>query len=345
MKIEELRKTASALMDGNKGLIAMDESIASCNKRFRDIGIPETIEYRRAWRELIVTAPGIGNYLSGAILFDESIYQTTDDGMLFPDILRQTGVIPGIKVDQGTVELAGFPTEAITLGLDTLRERLSTYAAVGMKFAKWRAVIRIKNELPNDGCIEANMHELSRYAALCQEAGILPIVEPEVLMDGVHDIAKCFTVTLKVLNELFTELIRQRVDLSCIILKPNMVMPGNSSGQETLIDTVSLNTVLCLLRSVPAQVPGIAFLSGGQPAQLATAHLNAMNIKYKSILPWPLTYSYSRAIQQPALEYWKGSKDNVHGAQQLLLNRIKLNSLAREGRYNPAMENDLHIMP
>jgi fructose-bisphosphate aldolase class I len=271
-------------------------------------------------------------------LYDETIYQVTKSGVLFIDILKKAGIIPGIKVDEGTVALAGFPGEKITEGIDGLRERLAKYYELGARFAKWRAVIAIDKGIPTKACIEANTHELARYAALCQEAGIVPIVEPEVLMDGWHSIKKCFKVTEKVLRSLFKQLKTQHVDLRGIILKPNMVAPGLSSSKQAGIDKVAKATVTCLLQSVPTDVPMVAFLSGGQSCELATAHLNAMHVKYKGKLPWALTFSFARAIQQPALEIWQGKQKNVKAAQQMLYHRASLDNAARRGEYKPKME-------
>jgi fructose-bisphosphate aldolase class I len=338
METKELISTVTSLMAGDKGLLAMDESTGTCNKRFEEAGIPQTIEYRRAYRELIVTTPGFGECISGAILYDETIYQATKDGVLFIDKLKQAGIIPGIKVDEGTIDLAGFPGEKITVGLDGLPQRLAKYYDLGARFAKWRAVIAISSVIPSRGCIEANMHALARYAAMCQEAGIVPIVEPEVLMDGSHDLKKCFDVTQRVLHVLFDQLFIQNVNLHAIILKPNMVIPGLSCPRQADIDKVAEATVTCLLQSVPPAVPGIAFLSGGQSPELATAHLNAMHVNYKGKLPWALTFSFARAIQQPALEIWKGKDENVKAAQQMLLHRASLDNAARRGEYDPAME-------
>jgi len=338
MKTEELINTATALMAGDKGLLAMDESTGTCNKRFEEVGIPQTVEYRRAYRELIVTTPDLGTCLSGAILYDETIYQSTKKGDLFIDVLKKAGIIPGIKVDEGTVNMANFPGEKITEGLDGLRQRLEKYYDLGARFAKWRAVITINEDTPTKGSIEANMHELARYAALCQENGIVPIVEPEVLMDGDHSIKKCQKVTEKVLKTLFKQLEKQKVDLRGIILKPNMVLPGLKSPKQASIDKVAKATVSTLLKCVPPTVPGIAFLSGGQPAELATAHLNAMHVKYKGKLPWALTFSFARAIQQPAMETWKGLDKNVKAAQKLLYERASLDNAARRGEYTPDME-------
>lgn len=338
MKSKELAATVKALFAGDKGLLAMDESLHTSNKRFEEAGIPQTVEYRRAYRELIVTTPGLGECISGAILFDETIYQSTKDGVLFIDILKKAGIVPGIKVDEGTIDLAGFPGEKITTGLDGLPERLARYYELGARFAKWRAVISIGRNIPTRGCIEANTHALARYAAMCQEAGLVPIVEPEVLMDGTHDLKTCFDVTIRTQHELFDQLFAQNVDLNYVILKPNMVVSGVSSHKQASVEKVAEATVNCLLQSVPAAVPGVAFLSGGQSAELATAHLNAMHVKYKDKLPWALTFSFARAIQQPALELWKGKDENVAGAQKVLYHRAHLNNAARRGEYKPEME-------
>lgn len=336
--MQDLIETARALMAEGKGLLAMDESMPTIGHRFEKEGIPNTEENRRAYRELIVTTPGIGNCLSGAILFDETVHQSTKTGVSFIDVLERAGVIPGIKVDEGAVDMAGFPGEKITLGLDTLRERLAAYRDKRLRFAKWRAVIAIGPDIPSKGCIQANTQDLARYAALCQEAGIVPIVEPEVLMDGRHDIELCFAVTKSVLQELFMQLDNQRVDLRALILKPNMVLPGKDAAKQVGIDEAARATVSCLLSTVPAAVPGIAFLSGGQSPQDATAHLNAMHVLYSGLLPWALTFSFSRAIQDPELHCWQGREENVSGAQRLLYDRMVLNSLARKGEYNPEME-------
>ena len=338
MHTQELMETAGALMAEGKGLLAMDESMSTISHRFEKEGIPDTEENRRAYRELIVTTPGIGGCLSGAILFDETVHQSTKAGVPFIKVLEQAGVIPGIKVDEGTTDLAGFPGEKITLGLDHLRQRLAAYHDMRLRFAKWRAVITIGPDIPSMGCIHANMHSLARYAALCQEAGLVPIVEPEVLMDGPHDIDLCFAVTKNVLTQLFTELNDQRVDLRGLILKPNMVLPGNESTRQASAETVAKATVTCLLSTVPATVPGIAFLSGGQSPETATEHLNAMHVLYGDILPWALTFSFSRAIQDPELHYWKGKEENREHAQHILYERMLLNTLARKGEYKGVLE-------
>ena len=302
MNAQELKDTARALVAGDKGLLAMDESHPTCNKRFAKLGIPQTVEARRAYRELIVTTPRLSECISGAILFDETIRQQKKDGTPFVKAITDAGIIPGIKVDAGAKDMAGHPGEKISEGLDGLRERLKEYSQMGARFAKWRAVIAVGEGIPSRGCIEANAHALARYAALCQEAGLVPVVEPEVLMDGGHTLERCSEVTQEVLRTVFNQLYTQRVTLEGMLLKPNMVVAGLACPEQPPVDEVADATVQCLLRTVPAAVPGVAFLSGGQPSELASARLNAMNVRFKSRLPWALTFSYSRAIQQPALE-------------------------------------------
>ena len=338
MKSQTLRDTAQALVAGDKGLLAMDESLPTCNKRFASLGIPQTVEARRAYRELIVTTPGLGECIGGAILFDETIRQQKSDGTPLVKVLIAAGIIPGIKVDAGAKELAGHPGEKVTEGLDGLRDRLAEYVRMGARFAKWRAVIAIGDGIPSQGCIEANAQALARYAALCQEAGLVPVVEPEVLMDGDHTLERCLEVTEKVLREVFCQLYTQRVMLEGMILKPNMVLPGSTCSKQKALDEVADATVNCLLRAVPAAVPAIAFLSGGQSAELASVRLNAMNVRFKSRLPWALAFSFARAIQQPALELWKGQEANVSAAQQALYHRARCNQAARRGEYNAGME-------
>jgi fructose-bisphosphate aldolase class I len=363
MNAQELIDTARALVAGDKGLLAMDESNPTCNKRFARLGIPQTEEARRAYRELIVTTPGLGECISGAILYDETIRQRKKDGTPFVKAITDAGIIPGIKVDTGAKDMAGHPGEKITEGLDGLRDRLKEYFQMGARFAKWRAVIVIGDGIPSRGCIEANAHALARYAALCQEAGLVPVVEPEVLMDGAHTLERCCEVTEEVLRTVFNQLYTQRVTLEGMILKPNMVLPGlTCPPQEEVkevaigeqqyqvrltdrqedevedVDEVADATVRCLLRAVPAAVPGIAFLSGGQSAELASARLNAMNVRFKSRLPWALAFSFARAIQQPALEIWKGEEAHVSAAQQALYHRARCNRAARRGEYTAAME-------
>jgi len=338
MNSQMLRDTAKLLFADNKGLLAMDESNGTCNKRFEKLGIPQTVEARRAYRELIVTTPGLGESIGGAILYDETIRQQKSDGTPFIKVLIEAGITPGIKVDTGAKELAGHPGEKVTEGLDGLRDRLQEYFQMGARFAKWRAVIAIGSGLPSWGCIEANAHALARYAALCQEAGLVPVVEPEVIMDGEHTVEQCCVVTDEVLRTVFGELFAQRVVLEAMVLKPNMVLPGMASSSQPTVDQVADATVNCFLRSVPAAVPAIAFLSGGQPAELASARLNAMNVRFKSRLPWALAFSFARAIQQPALEIWNGCQANVAAAQQSLVHRARCNQAARRGEYSQEME-------
>jgi fructose-bisphosphate aldolase class I len=302
------------------------------------LGIPQIEEARRAWRELIVTTPGLGEFISGVILYDETIRQSRKDGTQFVKVITDAGIIPGIKVDTGAKEMAGHPGEKITEGLDGLRDRLAEYSHMGARFAKWRAVITIAGGIPSRGCIEANAHALALYAALCQEAGLVPIVEPEVLMDGDHTLERCRVVTEEVLRTVFNQLYTQRVMLEGMILKPNMVLPGLTCPRQEGVDEVAGATVRSLLWTVPAAVPGIAFLSGGQSAELASARLNAMNVGFKSRLPWALAFSFARAIQQPALEIWRGEEANVLAAQQALYHRARCNRAARRGEYNSAME-------
>jgi fructose-bisphosphate aldolase class I len=338
MNTQKLKDTARALVAGDKGLLAMDESNPTCNKRFAKLGIPQTAEARRAYRELIVTTRGLGESISGAILFDETIRQEKKNGTPFVTVIIDAGIIPGIKVDTGAKAMAGHPGEKITEGLDGLRERLADYFHMGARFAKWRAVIAVGEGIPSRSCIEANAQALARYAALCQEAGLVPVVEPEVLMDGAHTQEQCGEITETVLRTVFNELYIQRVALEGIILKPNMVLPGLTCPQQEDVEEVADATVRCLLRAVPAAVPGIAFLSGGQLSELASARLNAMNVRFKSRLPWALAFSFARAIQQPALGIWQGEESNVLAAQQALEHRARCNRAARRGEYNAAME-------
>jgi fructose-bisphosphate aldolase class I len=333
MNTQELSNTAKAMVAGDKGLLAMDESNSTCNKRFAKLGIPQTVEARRDYRDLIVSAPGLGDSISGAILSDETIRQQKQDGTRFVDVLKAAGIIPGIKVDAGAKDLALHPNEKITEGLDGLRERLTQYRQLGARFAKWRAVITIGDGIPSRACIESNADALARYAALCQEAGIVPIVEPEVLMDGQHTLARCFGVTGAALRSVFQQLSLQGVALEGMILKPNMVLPALDCPRQESVEEVADATITCLLRNVPAAVPGVAFLSGGQSAQLASARLNAMNQRFKSRLPWAVAFSYARAIQQPALELWHGDESKVRAAQQALVYRANCNRLARRGEY------------
>ncbi|GAB3641334.1 class I fructose-bisphosphate aldolase [Spirosoma arcticum] len=349
MDINELISTTRTLIAGDKGLLAMDESTATCNKRFAKLGIPETVDFRRAWRELIVTTPRLGDCISGAILYDETIRQQTQAGVPFIDVLVGAGIIPGIKVDLGAKPLAGSPGETVTEGLDGLRDRLTEYRQMGARFAKWRAVITIADSgnerLPTPACVEANVHALARYAALCQEVGLVPIVEPEVLMEGSHTLERCGAVTQAVLENLFVQLSVQGVALEGMLLKPNMVLAGIDSPQQLGVDEVADATVTCLLRSVPAAVPGIAFLSGGQSPDQASSHLNAIHrtdgpTRFNGRMPWAVTFSFSRAIQQPAMDLWKGQDANVEAAQQELLNRAMANCAARRGQYTASNSHD-----
>ncbi len=342
MTSQSLAATAHLLVAAGKGLLAMDESTGTCDKRFSALGIAPTLENRHAYRELLATTPGLGDCISGAILYDETIRQTTPDGTTFAELLALAGIMPGIKVDLGAKDLALHPGETVTEGLDGLRSRLEEYGRMGARFAKWRAVIALGTGLPSRGCIEANAQALARYAALCQEAGLVPIVEPEVLMGGTQDIAACLEATHRVLRSVFDHLDQQGVSLEGMILKPNMILPGLMSPGQQTVEAVADATVQCFLRVVPAAIPGIAFLSGGQSAQLASARLNAMNARFKppkAGLPWTLAFSFARALQQPALEIWRGLDANRAAAQQALLHRARCNRAALRGGYSAAMES------
>lgn len=338
MKCQELINTSQKLMADDKGLLAMDESNLTCNKRFAKLGIPQTESTRRAYRELIITTPGLGENISGVILYDETIRQKRQDGTSFIKVIIDAGIIPGIKVDMGTKDMPGFPGEKITEGLDGLDVRLKEYFQMGARFAKWRAVFAVGESIPSRGCIEANASALARYAALCQEAGLVPIVEPEVLMDGDHPLQRCYEATEEVLQIVFNELYTQRVMLDGMLLKANMVLPGLACTVQETVDEVADTTVKCLLGVVPKSVAGVAFLSGGQSGTLASERLNAMNVRFKSQLPWGLTFSFARAIQQPALEIWQGKDANVTAAQEALYHRAKCNRAARRGEYSSEME-------
>ncbi len=339
MSAQVVEDIARALVADGKGLVAMDESTPTCNARFAALGIPQTEQTRRAWRDLIVSTPRLGEAVSGVILYDETIRQQTQDGTPFVEAITAAGILAGIKVDAGAKALAGHPGEKVSEGLDGLRERLSAYVRMGARFAKWRAVIAVGDALPSRGCIDANAHALARYAALCQESGMAPIVEPEVLMDGAHTLARCSEVTREILGAVFDQLYRQRVVLEGMILKPNMVLPGSTCPKQASVDEVAHATVECFLQSVPAAVPGIAFLSGGQSAKLASARLNAMNVRFGSRAPWALTFSFSRAIQQPAMEIWRGRHDNLAAAQQALSARVRCNRAARLGEYDAELDS------
>jgi fructose-bisphosphate aldolase class I len=328
------------MVANGKGLLAMDESNLTCNKRFAKWGIPQDEETRRAYRELIVTTPDLEESISGAILYDETIRQKKRDGTPIVKSLIDARIIPGIKVDTGAKDMAGHEGEKVTEGLDGLRDRLAEYFQMGARFAKWRAVISLGDAIPSRGCMEANASALARYAALFQEAGLVPVVEPEVLMDGAHTMERCCEVTEEVLRTVFDQLYSQRVILEGLILKPNMVLPGLSCPRQETVDEVAEATVKCLLRAVPAAVPGIAFLSGGQSGELASARLNAMNVRFKSQPPWALAFSFARAIQQPALEIWHGKQGNLSAAQQALCHRAQCNRAARRGEYNAELDTD-----
>ena len=335
---QTLAATAKQMVADGKGLLAIDESTGTCNKRFAKWDIPQTAESHRQYRQLIVDTPGLDEAISGAILYDETIRQKKDDGTPFARALAALGILPGIKVDLGAKQLPAFPGEKVTEGLDGLRERLTEYARMGARFAKWRAVFAIGDGIPSLGCIEANAHALARYAGMCQEAGLVPVVEPEVLMEGNHTLDSCSDVTERVLRTVFKELYSQRVKLEGIILKPNMVLPGVDCPHQDSVAEVADATVACLLRSVPAAVAGVVFLSGGQTGELASARLNAMNVRYRSRLPWELSFSFGRAIQEPALEIWNGNPANVVPAQEALYHRAKCDRAAHQGTYDAAIE-------
>jgi fructose-bisphosphate aldolase class I len=326
------------MVANHKGLLAMDESTPTANKRFAAAGIPQNEETRRAYRDMIVTTEGLSACLNGAILFDETIRQKTRKGVPFAQALEQLGIIPGIKVDAGAKSMAAHPGEKLTQGLDGLRERLAEYANMGARFAKWRAVITIGDGIPSHGCIQANALILALYAALCQEAGLVPIVEPEVLMDGEHTMDRSANVTESTLHTVFDHLVAQRVLLEGMILKPNMVVPGKKCPRQNSDDEIADATVHTLLRTVPAAVPGVAFLSGGQTGEQACSRLSTMNSRYRERLPWALTYSFARAIQQPAMDIWHGEDAKVPAAQRALVHRAQCARAARKGEYSPDTE-------
>lgn len=336
LKTSELEAVARSLVAEGKGILAADESSPTIEKRFRSISLESTEENRRAYRELLFTTRGIREFISGVILFDETIRQSTGEGTPFPVVLGLEGIVPGIKVDQGAKPLAGFPGEKVTEGLDGLRRRLEEYGERGARFAKWRAVIGVGDGIPTAFCLRANAHALARYAALCQEAGLAPIVEPEVLMDGAHTIERCEEVTTETLRLVFAELLRHRVALEGTVLKPNMVVSGKACPRQAPVGEVAEATVRCLRRAVPPAVPGIVFLSGGQTPEQATAHLNAMNALGR--FPWELSFSYGRALQEPVLQAWKGEPGNAAAAQAAFLHRCRCNGAARYGRYTREME-------
>ncbi len=336
MDVQDLELTARSLVAPQKGILAADESTGTIKKRFDGIGVESTEESRRAYRELLFATPGIGDYISGVILYDETIRQSAASGTPLPLLLSDAGVIPGIKVDTGAKTLALSPGETVTEGLDGLRERIAEYRSLGARFAKWRAVITIGEGLPTRACLEANGHALARYAALCQEGGLVPIVEPEVLMDGDHTIERCLEATVLTLETVYRHLFEQHVILEGTLLKPNMVVPGKDCPVQASVGQVADWTIRALTRTVPPAVPGIVFLSGGQSEEEATAHLNAMNALGEH--PWQLSFSYGRALQASALETWHGDPDSVDAAQRAFYHRARLNGLARTGSYAPEME-------
>ena len=332
MQLDKLEATAREMVAPGRGILAMDESTGTCTSRFEKLGVVSTEQNRLSYRQMLVTAPGISEYISGAILFDETIRQKVNGEIPFASYLDRIGIVPGIKVDKGAKVLAGHPEEKVTEGLDGLRERLEEYVTLGARFAKWRAVITIGDGIPTDACIMANAHALARYAALCQEAGVVPIVEPEVLMDGTHDIATCRVITEKTLSVVYEQLDQQGVELGATVLKPNMVLSGKECPEQADIDEVAEQTVNCLRATVPSEVGGIAFLSGGQTDEQATLHLNRMN-QLEVDLPWRLTFSYGRALQQAPMKAWSGDNSKqaeVHGE---VLKRAMVNAFASKGEY------------
>jgi len=336
MSKQELESVAQAMVAKGKGILAADESMGTIKRRFDSIKIESNDNNRRAYPEMLFSTKGVEEAISGVILFDETIRTAASDGTPFPQLLAKKGIMPGIKVDKGPVDIPGFSGEVVTEGLDGLRGRLKEYKELGAKFSKWRAVITIGDGIPTYTCLEANAHALARYAALCQEGGIVPIVEPEVLLDGNHTIERCHEVTEQTLKIIFTELFLQRVHLEGMILKPSMVVSGKDNPRQAGVEEVAERTIRCLKRTVPAAVPGIAFLSGGQSAVSATEHLNAMNKIGPH--PWQVSFSYARALQDPALKAWKGEPGNVAAAQKIFYHRAKMNSAARSGSYTKQLE-------
>ncbi len=339
MMTQDLAATARALVAPGKGILAADESFPTIEKRFKRLNIESTADTRRAYREMLSATPGIGEFISGVILFDETIRQSAHDGTPFPELLRRQGILPGIKVDKGAKPMAFFPREKITEGLDGLRDRLAEYRELGAHFTKWRAVITIGEGIPSPACLTANAQALARFAALSQEAGLVPIVEPEVLMDGDHTIDRCAAVTEAAQHAVFAALREQRVSFEQMLLKPNMVVSGKDCPQQAGVEEVAEKTLRTLRRTVPAAVPGVVFLSGGQSSVRATEHLNAIN-QTKGNAPWELGFSFARALQDAPLKIWRGNPANVPAAQRAFYHRAKCNSLARFGNYSPAMENE-----
>jgi fructose-bisphosphate aldolase class I len=338
MDEQKLHETAVAIVADGKGILAADESDGTIKKRFDSIGVESTEENRRAYRDLLFTTEGVEEYISGVILFDETIRQSSSDGTPFPKLLESKGIIPGIKVDKGAKPLALAEGETVTEGLDGLRARLDEYRELGARFTKWRGVISIGKNIPSEYCLWTNAHALARYAALSQEAGLVPIVEPEVLMDGDHSLERSFEVTSRTLHAVFTELRDQRVHPEGMLLKPNMVLSGYDHPDQASHEEVAEHTIRCFKRHVPAAVPGIVFLSGGQSDEDATANLSAMNAIGPH--PWQLSFSYGRALQAPALKAWGGKEENVEAAQRAYYHRAKMNSAARTGMYAPEMERE-----
>jgi fructose-bisphosphate aldolase, class I len=334
---DELQKTAALLVARGKGILAADETVPTLTKRFNALAIPSTEQCRRTYREMLFSVPGISQFISGVIMQDETIHQRSAAGVPLAQVLSDQGILPGIKVDAGAKPLAGFPGETVTEGLDGLRDRLAGYQSAGARFAKWRAVIHIDGVLPSPACVSANAHALARYAALCQEHELVPIVEPEVLMDGSHSIERCEEVTGMVLHAVFNALFEQRVLLEAMLLKPNMIVPGEGCSQPASVEEVATATMRCLRRHVPGAVPGVVFLSGGQDERLATQHLDAIN-RLSEPKPWTIGFSYGRALQDPALEAWHGRDENLNAGQQALYHRAGCNGAASVGTYSPEME-------
>ncbi len=332
----DLAALAKQLVAPGKGILAADESHPTIEKRFQSVGVVSTEQTRRVYRELLCATPGLSEFISGVILFDETVRQKTSAGIPIPEMLAGAGIIPGIKVDRGAKALANFPGEKVTEGLDGLRERFAEYTQFGARFAKWRAVISIGEKTPTDFCIEANAHALARYASLAQEAGLVPIVEPEILMKGRHSIERCFEVTVATFEAVFVALFAHKVRLEEMLLKPSMVIAGQDCPRQSNVRQVAEATLLCLRETVPAAVPGIVFLSGGQSDELATAHLNAMNEINSA--PWELSFSFGRALQSPALKAWHGDPSQIAAAQDALLHRARMNNAARRARYSEALE-------
>ena len=336
MSKQQLVETASAMVSRGKGILAADESEKTLQSRFDGIGLEATQDLRRAYRDLLFTTPGLEDFISGVILYDETLRTRSLDDVQFPDLIAQQGIIPGAKVDTGLTGLAGFPGEQITEGLDGLRERVQTYRELGARFAKWRAVFAIGQGAPTRTCIQANAQVLARYAAICQEAGVVPIVEPEILMNGTHSIEECEEATETILSTVFYELLAHRILLEGIVVKPSMVLSGTECPVQAGVEEVAEATIRCFRRTIPASVPGIAFLSGGQSPELSTAHLNAMNLMGPQ--PWEISFSYGRALQDPARAVWKGEEANRKLAQEVFYHRTKCNGAARFGKFSPEME-------